>query len=357
MDEALGHSEVPDPGESYWEDFAPRLARRLEVASAQKPVAVAARRPVWLRRLVPAAGIAILALLIARDVVIDRQPPTLMESDVPIVVEKAERVQPEEAPAMQPLGEEALGRAVAEPRGDAAEPSDTRSSSTAAVSDDRPEASEPTPPADRTVAGRSAPSEAGVLDDQEPDVTTDALAVAPDEPEETDEGSVWPDRRVTKMGAVDSDRTREWADDEDRLTAPGSSELDDDAYDLAIAGAETSAALPPPMRLEAPQTIRASRFSDRQSPAEAMRRFEELQELRREIDVIAAIDPSDRTPDQERELCAMWYRVGVITRNISELDSAIEQVTDCARRMDDADAEEWQEKVDQLTERRQTIEP
>jgi hypothetical protein len=354
LDEALVQSEVPDPGESYWENFAPRLARRLETVPAKRLESVTARRPAWIRRLVPAAGIAILALLIARDVVIDRQPPTRMESDVPIAVQKTKPATPEAAPAVQPARETMQRLGAGEPRADAEQPAITRTSPSPAVPDQRSDASEPSP-AERTVTDRGAPAETGNLNDQESEGTIDALTKVPNQPEETDETSVWPDRRVTKMGEIDSDRTRELADDEHRLEAPGATEFEDDTYGMAIVGAETSAALPPPLRLEAPQTFRASRFNDRQSPAEAMRRFEELQELRRDIDAIAAIDPSKRTADQERELCAMWYRVGVITTEVPVLDSAIQHVADCAQTLDETDKEEWQEKGRQLTERRQTI--
>ena len=88
-----------------------------------------------------------------------------------------------------------------------------------------------------------------------------------------------------------------------------------------------------------------------------MRRYDELQDLRLEISSLSAIRPGERSPDQELELCRMWYRVGVITSDVYVLDSAIQRLSDCVGELDDADRDEWQTKSGQLIERRRSMEP
>ena len=83
-----------------------------------------------------------------------------------------------------------------------------------------------------------------------------------------------------------------------------------------------------------------------------MRRFDELRELRVQIGTLSDISSATRTSEQNRELCAMWYRMGTITDDVLVLDSAIEQLSHCLETLDVADPDEWQAKSDQLTERR-----
>jgi hypothetical protein len=72
---------------------------------------------------------------------------------------------------------------------------------------------------------------------------------------------------------------------------------------------------------------------------------------------LSAIDPDDRSPDQELELCRMWYRVGAITDDVHVLDSAIEWLSHCVGEPDDADRDEWHSKSGQLIERRESLAP
>ncbi|HUT61910.1 MAG TPA: hypothetical protein VNA25_29075, partial [Phycisphaerae bacterium] len=85
LDGAVGRDGTPDPGEAYWANFAPRLARRLDEA-AQPVITVIPAPWRWrlVRRWAPVTGIAILAVLLGRSVIDDQAPPSSFDSKVPV---------------------------------------------------------------------------------------------------------------------------------------------------------------------------------------------------------------------------------------------------------------------------------
>lgn len=351
LDGALGDGEVADPGEAYWNAFAPGVARRIDELSQGRRKAPATARPSWLKIWVPALGAAALALLIARELVIDPQPRPVMEQDVPVVSEEpaSPAIQPQEE--RHPSPEMAI-TATPEDNGPAYRRQDTqtandetgKSNDEIAQSGDRSAEHarlSASSTADRTASGGAVgASPAGSAD------TETAMETA------ADDARVWPDRRVTKMGEVDSDQTRQRLDAEGSLSEQGTPTLAENAFGLTAAGAETSSTMPTMGRLEAPRTYRASPALDTQSPMDAMRRFDEIRELRTQIGTLTAINPAERTPEQNRELCASWYRMGTITDNALVLDSAIQQLGHCLETLNVPDSDEWRTKSEQLTAHR-----
>jgi len=347
LDSALGDGLVPEPGEAYWDAFAPSVARRIDDLSRSSRPASEAVRPSWLKTWIPAVGAAALALLIARELVMDPRPRPVMENDVPVAVQKSadqptkDNTAPEIAITATPVEEGRSFRRQPSQSGDDNETQPGRDLATdEAGTGEHAELSE-TP----GTSGRAH--------------VPDVLNPSPVESEaetamgsSADDAQVWPDRRVTKMGEVDSDQTRQAVDAEGDLSELGTPTLADKAFGYSSEGAETSATLPLMGRLEAPRTYRASRAPDSQSPMDAMRRFDELRELRAHIVTLTAISPDTRTPEQNRELCAIWYRMGTITDNALVLDSAIQQLDKCLQTLDVPDSDEWQAKSEQLTARR-----
>lgn len=346
LDSALGDGEFPDPGNAYWEGFAPSVARRIDELSRNRRPVPATVRPSWLKTWVPALGAAALALLIARELTVDRQPRPVMENDVPVAVQEQ---------AVQPIEEsQPPDRAITAEPVESGPDRRSQPSQTATIAAQKPDQEPATVnqgQPEHAVASPGVTAERGTLNEariSQPTVPEDGTAMSGS----SDDTSVWPDRRVTKMGEVDSDQTRQTLDAESDLSELGTPTLADNQFGLSAAGAETSATLPMMGRLEAPRTYRASPPPDNQSPMDAMRRFDELRELRAQISTLTAINPADRTPDQNRELCAIWYRMGTITDNPMVLDSAIQQLDHCLQTLDVPDSDEWQTKSEQLAARR-----
>ena len=350
LDGALGEENIPDPGDAYWNAFGASVARRVdELVDRRRPVPVGVR-PVWLRIWAPALGAAVLAVLIARELVIDHPAPPLMETDVPVVSQKS--VSPADGPS---VGSQEPKLPAPAPTGLTGQ---DRTTSPATTRDRISEELRATPDAQLGTGPEfhfAAKPDAGDLAGTSAEASPVEQARGMEPQADEDNASVWPDRRVTKMGEVDSDQTRQSIEDESRLSEQGATGLTEKSYRIATAGAETSAALPPLGRLEAPRAFRASQAPDSQSPMDAMRRFDELKELRLQIGLLSAISPEDRTPDQNKELCAIWYRMGTITNEAPVLDSAIQQLDRCIEALDGSDRDEWLVKSNQLTERRSTF--
>jgi hypothetical protein len=153
------------------------------------------------------------------------------------------------------------------------------------------------------------------------------------------------------MGEIAADTERNAREDERGLPGQGPHSLSERGYVDGAPGAETSRAFHAPERLEAPQWRAAPGFPDSQSPAEAMRRLDQLAELRNQIAILQAVDPSARTSAQNRELCALWYRIGTLAVERPLVDSALQQLGACLRTADQSDSAEWKTKTEQLTEK------
>ncbi len=351
LDGALGDGEVPDPGEAYWNAFAPGVARRIdEVSQGRRPAPVTGR-PSWLKIWVPALGAAALALLIARELVVNPTPRPVMERDVPVVSQQSASpaIQPQEE--RHPSPEMAITATPAD-NGPAYRRQDTQPEDNEAEKlNDEVARSGERSAEHAQLSASNATDRAAIGDALNASPAGSDAAETATEPSAED-ARVWPDRRVTKMGEVDSDQTRQTLDAEGRLSEQGTPTLAENTFGLTAAGAETSATMPTMGRLEAPRTYRASPALDTQSPMDAMRRFDELRELRSQISTLSAITPAERTPEQNRELCASWYRMGTITDNALVLDSAIQQLGHCLETLNVPDSDEWQTKSEKLTERR-----
>jgi hypothetical protein len=153
------------------------------------------------------------------------------------------------------------------------------------------------------------------------------------------------------MGEIAADTEKKAREDDRGLPGQGPHGLSERGYVDGAPSAETVGTLHPPERLEAPQLRAAPGFPDSQSPAEAMRRLDELAELRSQIAALQTIDPSLRTPAQNRELCALWYRVGTLAVDRPLVDSALQQLRPCLRAADQSESAEWKRKTDQLLEK------
>ena len=352
LDSTLEQGDVPDPGEAYWEGFAPSVARRLEALhdTKERHEVPASSRWSWARAWAPAVGVAVLALLIGRELTREYAPPTVTDSEMT-------------APT--------VGRLTEAPSMNATEPEPVVEQPAIVANHDQRQQAKETP--DRSSRGTMTEQETGpTMRAQEP--VTDEGAITTDDgsaanlkaetematlppPDQTtdsdDESSVWPDRRVQIMGQVDRA-----GDDQPTMDVGGLSEQERAAgtdQRFAWIGGESSGTPSPVARLEAPRTFRSADLPDSQSPTEAMRRFDELSELQTQIDGLEKIDAKDRSEQETFDLCAMWYRVGTITSNPSDLDQAIERLDTYTQTMKDNQRREWQQKRELLIQRRATL--
>lgn len=116
--------------------------------------------------------------------------------------------------------------------------------------------------------------------------------------------------------------------------------------------AESADAAVPGRLLDAPRLRPQTGFSDSKSPSDAMRRLDEIAELRHLIGEAQLIGETDRSEDQWQELCALWYRIGQITDDRLLVDSALAQFNNCRSRLTDDDAiAEWNRKHAELVRR------
>lgn len=353
MDSTLEQGDVPDPGEAYWEGFAPSVARRLEALhdTKQQHAVPSASRWSWAKAWAPAVGVAVLALLIGRELTREYAPPTVTDRELTTVatpkvadaptLSTSEPAPPSETPAMAATENQQQAQKA-----------------------DRPQASRgTTQPANEGPVIRAQPSrqnDEGTADkdagaSQGP-LVGDELATMPPPVQATDtddESSVWPPRRVQIMGQVDRA-----GDNQPTMDAAGLSDQErSGAADQRFAGivGESSGTPSPVARIEAPRTFRSADLPDSQSPTEAMRRFDELSELQSQIGTLEKIDPSDRTEQQTLDLCAMWYRVGTLTSSQIDLDQAIEHIDQYSASLKSAERTEWQAKKELLIQRRSTL--
>jgi hypothetical protein len=344
LDGALGQTAFPDPGEAYWAAFAPQVARRLEAATASRPIQVPVGRPIWARLWAPAIVVAALTFFIGRDLYLRRQTPSFLEKDVPVATmgtqqsaEPAQKTpsvvigQKSDSPKLQPAPPTTPGES---PRsnGSGATPSTRERPEVRAAAG---KASGSVPTSANELANGNAPSgsQASATFTQPSD-----LAARPPSAADT---KVFPERRVTIMGEIAADTEKKTREDERGLPGQGPHGLSERGFVDGAPSAETVRTLHSPERLEGPQLRAAAGASDSQSLAEAMRRLDQLAELRPQIAAIQAIDPSLRTPEQNRELCALWYRVGILATDRPLIDSALQQLSTCLKAADQTESAEW----------------
>jgi len=359
LDIALSETAFPDPGEAYWAGFAPQVARRLETAPVSRPAPVKVRRPAWARVWAPAVVAATLAFLIGRDVYLSRQTPPLTEKEVPVVTKGPEKpAGPTTTAAPSVIGQKTDHQESREPtRAAGTSTRQTGIETPTASKGSTPRSTEPVPQVSggKPVGSAATPQEANsgaVISTETPSSAEAAEPVSGEARSNAAQDSkVWPDRRVTIMGEIAADTEKGTREDNRGLPGQGPHGLSEHGYLDGAPGAETVRTLHPPERLEAPQLRAAPGFPDSQSPAEAMRRLDQLAELRRQIGTLQAIDPSLRTPAQNRELCALWYRVGTLAVDRPLIDSALQQLGPCLKAADQSESAEWKTKSDQLREK------
>ena len=363
MDQALSQGDVPDPGDAYWEGLAPSVARRIDAntMSKRRPIPVPGRFA-WVRPWAPAVTAGVLAFLIGRELTMDSSIPTPMDSDLVVSTERSPNVASEAdgrivGVAVDPTAKDGVIRTqpdrekkatLTTPTEQTDEIAEVEGSlsggmSTAAQWGERPSGQVP---------GEDA---AGSADEQPARHDTPIASQGFTTPEPVDDSEVWPDRRVTIMGEVNADTPQQPMEDQRGVTEPGSSAFADKMYNFGAAGAETVGVLPPQARLEAPRTYHAAGTPDNESPAEAMRRFDEQDDLRRQIAITEAIPSEKRTTEQTQRLCAMWYRLGMITPDSQVLDTAIQRLNHCLDAIEPGESENWRNKSAQLSNRLRSL--
>jgi len=349
LDGALAVDDVPDPGTAYWDGLAPGVERRIDAVRDRRAARAVSPRWAWIGRWAPAIGVAALAILVARELSI---PPTVtvpLETDLSVTANREAGVSPDDAGQVLPTQPGPTGTTESRSKESAGERPAMRAAAPATES--RPTMSAGASGGDRDVMHSSEPASpstvAGLPNPQESQPPASTVSDTP----------LWPDRRVTIMGEIDSSRLRESADDESNLADQGAAAVAEKVAEFAGTSAETLGTFAEPNRLESPQTFRAQGPSDTPNVTADMRRLDELLDLRRQIGIIQSIAPADRTEEQNERLCAMWYRVGMIATETNLVDSAITQLGQCLQVLDGRDRENWEDRSTQLKNRRATLLP
>lgn len=354
LDDLIGGLADPNPGEAYEAGFVPRLARRLENPSPEHAVAIPARHPLaWIWA--PGIAMAALAFFIGREIYLNKQNPAVTERDVPVASIAPATTEPKAASATPDVTEAGTNQqrqtspttrnqapAATAQRGETG-----GASPTLQTPPSKPDA-EPSVAADQSAGSVSAAANRSTGDAGSAGTTPEGTLSPSATSAET---QVWPDRRVTKMGAISSDSDKNTRKDERGLPDQGPHGLSDRGFVDGAPGGETANVYHPLERLEAPQLRAAPGFPDSQSPAEAMRRFDQIAELRQQIATLESINPAERTEEQNRELCALWYRVGTLATTRPLLDSALQQLDQCLVATGQMDSQEWQTRTSQLNEK------
>jgi len=347
LDRVLATEQTPDPGDAYWANFAPRVARRIVEDPYPTPVRIPAPaffpRPVW--RWVPLAGVAVLAALIGRDVLLKSNAPIRMESEVPVTVGESREQSHPLANAPEGLSEpesETSPAPATENRGPATSPMlEQKLAGTSAAS-----------------ASRSDGVRQPVIPSLSPEEKASQTALWGQFPttmppaSDSDDAEVWPERQVTRLGEIIQDTPpRTVSDDRAMRLQDSYAGLDRELLDDRRLAESADAAVPGRL-LDAPRLRPQTGFSDSKSPSDAMRRLDEIAELRHLIGEAQLIGETDRSEDPWQELCALWYRIGQITDDRLLVDSALAQFNNCRSRLTDDDAiAEWNRKHAELVRR------
>jgi hypothetical protein len=172
------------------------------------------------------------------------------------------------------------------------------------------------------------------------------------------DSQVWPERQIISLGEVSSDSPGQLVEDEGGLAEQGSFGAYERLMARADHGPETAGVHHMPGRLlEGPRLRRQDGFTDSETPAEAMRRFDRIRELRQMIGELQAIPVADRTADQANQLPALWYQLGVITGETTLVDSAIQVMEHQVALSSGDDANQWISRRDELIARKSQLSP
>lgn len=352
LDRSIGATVVPDPSAEYWDAMATRIARRITDPTDQV-IELVPSVPAW-RRLVirawaPTMAVALLAVVASQDVTVT--PSRYALDEVELKGRVAELSTPRETPKVESdeaaLASRSDGRSVAnKPAAGLETPSDlagaTASQNVFRGSD-----------ADRARQSTGATSPALSIPDQTPTMAAHSQSSS----EVADQ--VWPDRQVTIMGAVDSNSPAKPQSDDKRLAAQDPF----GAYERQMAqsepGLESAGTFASPGRLLDGPASAQSRGSERLTPAEQMRRFDEIAELRQLIARMEEVPESSRAMSQWTQWSTAWYRLGMLSDQPTVIDSAITAVEYFSKTVpvDETTSAEWQTRKTHLENRRSTLEP
>jgi hypothetical protein len=161
----------------------------------------------------------------------------------------------------------------------------------------------------------------------------------------------WPQRQITVLGQIQTDTPQPPVPDERGLETQDAFI----AYERETARRDTEGAgalpVPGPL-LEGPGQLTPGGYPDTQSPAEEMRRLDEIAELRQLIGRIEAVPADQRGATDRAQYAALWYRLGIITSEAVVVDSALSAVqTYTATLTDEGAIQEWTIKQQRLRSR------
>jgi hypothetical protein len=352
LDRSVGATVVPDPSAEYWDAMAERIARRITDPTDQV-IELAPVVPAWRRLLVhawaPTMAVALLAVIASQDVSI---PPTRYAFDESELKEKvADLSTPRESSRVESEKFAVAARSENQTPTQKAAAGISDLSPTADGLSSRNALRDP----DANLARTSEQSSRATMPDLEQ--TPTIAAVGQSSAESTDQ--VWPDRQVTIMGAVDSNAPAKSASDDKRMAAQDPF----GAYERQMAqtdpGLESAGTFASPGRLLDGPASSQSRGSERLTPAEQMRRFDEIAELRQLIARMEEIPETSRAMSQWTQWSTAWYRLGMLSDQRAVIDSAITAVEFFSRSVtvDEATSVEWQARKTNLEIRRSTLEP
>ncbi|MBI3872736.1 MAG: hypothetical protein HY304_06645 [candidate division Zixibacteria bacterium] len=360
LDQTVGQGMVPDPGDLYWEEFPTRVASRIAAGAAQTTIRVlpVSPRRRWAYLWAPALGVAVLAVLIGREVILRPVTWTVSESEVPVI---------RTTPAPHP-DQPGSSSAIVEPNTTAPATSDnwsgakkgsdkarstsaTGAGSQASQSAHSTQAQESVVPNEKGSASSTSSNEAVST---RPTVPVNGPAIGGG----NEDNEVWPHRQVTIMGKIASDTPGQPVNDSKRSAQQDPYGKYERQMAQGVMEAETATVSPTPGRLlEAPRQGTVAGFAESYSPAEAMRRFDEIAGLRKLIGNLQSIDRSQRSDDDRSQLCALWFRLGMISDKAALVDSAVSVVGEYLNSLDSSSAgsTEWAAKKDRLRNRRQSM--
>jgi hypothetical protein len=159
------------------------------------------------------------------------------------------------------------------------------------------------------------------------------------------------------MGKVDSNSPNEPSTDDRQLAAQdpfGSYERQMADAGESFESLNTFAT--PGRLLEAPAAAPV-RGPEQLTPAEQMRRFDEMAELRELIERLESVPPSSRAMSQWTQWTTAWYRLGMLSDQSRVLDSALVAVGyfQSTVPVDSVTASEWQVRRSHLENRRSVL--
>lgn len=349
LDRSIGATVTPDPSDAYWDAMALRIAARLD-HTTDRVIQIVPAIPTW-RRLVgrvwaPTMALALVALVASQKTTTGPSLDSIGLAQVPEKIAKLNTVRDFAFRESDPVpNSQSTARSESNYRlGTVPEKRDLPQSPASAVH------AKPAGEADRGYA--AAPTQ-----------TPPTMAAA--EPtiasrERSDQNStddVWPERQVIIMGQVDSNSPNAPLADDRRMAGQDPF----GAYERQMAdaeqGVESVSTFASPGRLLDGPTTSQSRGSERLTPAEQMRRFDEMAELYELIEKLETIPESSRAMSQWTQWSTAWYRLGMLSQQPSVLDSALTAVGyfQTVVPMDSASHAEWLVRKSHLSTRRENL--